>query len=907
MKKLFSGLMLATCVFTASLPVATVHAAEAATVTVDLSENGFIKESTNLVLGTNNDWSGTTEFIIQNHGSTEPSDEFVNFWHTTGVPLANSRQGGGSSMNFDWMSLVGPLEERTPVSSNVSYGTAEWIKCAMEVNPDAAFTPVLNIFETPEQCADLVRYLTLNPEDANAVNPNTGINWAQQRVNDGIKDPVNVIAFELGNELYGYFNQNYGAPEWKTAGLPSWGTIEQRLRGGSSQYSHYRQALINGATEYAEYCKPYIDAVRAVDPDVKLSANANAAAEIDGAHECTHIWNSIVIEALRDYCGGHCNEGCTGNCYNRGINFVTHHDYYWGSTQHSTKIDGTYDRISRYFEDRDIKIMVTEHNILTSYTSSMTSEERTASIKKDTSLERTLAIADFLVSSYNVPEIYSANHHGTFGNAYGNPWAIGRKFTSGQIYQTGEKGKMYSTPVGQVMALVEEAVGGNVMKTEAQRVVASAHLKNDGRLDLILLNRGTKYDSSQSKYVIDHQDITVDIDITGTDAEYRLESVSMIDGEAGSLNDPLTPEGAVVRSTLINGALDYKSFDMSAYSMAVLHLVPNDFEYQQDTVGKIKFRNNGDTLQIWDKFYTETGAKYKSKVGAVLLKNGADPENYSAADVCGYGQSTIENDIAYFNIALPRDFESGVYTVVIGNEDFTHVAEYNTCEIKDITFENSLSQTEFDGKPYNNIENEDYTVEVSAVLNKNVSKDATIGATVVYGDKSEISSYSDENLTRVAFADETSVKDGACNISIDMPRGALSGVYTVILGISSENGSGKLAKSFYFTKPDEDIMLLAPPHTADGKDITLMTDMSQPVYAELKRLDGEGDAKVFVGYYKNGVLVNASVADAVFNENSEAAVMLDGNANSENADCIKLFVWDSGANSPLIRTYSVKQ
>ncbi len=873
----FFAFFLITVMLTVILPPQLSYAAEtAATVSVDLSSAGIVKRSTDLLLGTNDDWSDkASEFILQNGASGEAHESFVKFFGQYGVPLANLRKGGSTSNSYDWMSLVGPIEERvaSPYATNI--GLPEIIKSALKVNPDAAFTAVINLNDKPEKAADLVRYLTLNPEDKNAINPNTGINWAQMRVDDGIENPVNIIAFELGNELYWEYCKETGAHPWK-------GATEANV------------AL--AATLYADVCKPVISAMRGVNRDVKISAISNSGAEIDGAFNAAQWWNQTVIEQLGDYCGGNCGGGCSGSCFGKGINFMSHHDYYFfGSTDAQNSKGGVYNasakdtssRISRYFGGRDIKILVTEQNML--YDTETVTKEMLDSHKY------ALRIADFINSAYNTPEIYSANHHGFMATEFSSYWGIGRKFK--------KDGKIYPTPAGLVLALMNEAVGGNVMKTTVNSngtisdytdaVIASAHLKPDGRLDLVILNRS----ETNAK--------NVSVSLKNSNVGYKLKSVSLLNGASDANNKPGFPESSKITRTLVNATENFAGYTVPAVSMAVLHLVPENFEFSNDTVGEISVKRVGNSLRVTDKLYLQNG-RYGTDATAIVLKSGKSAENYSYEDICGFGQATISHNIAYFEIPLPYDFEVGEHAVIISGEDFSHYTVYSGGKIKDILFENAdESDYVYNETAYKKISNSDYRVDIKPVFNDEMSSDSVMGATVVYGDASQATSYSDKNIYRVAYTAETSAINEA--VSVYMPQSALSGVYTVILGVNSNGEISRKMQSFYFEKPDEEIMLVAPPHTANGEDISLVTDLSQSVYVDLKLLKKDSmDVNVFIGYYKEGKLISASTDTVSLQTGEISQAQLVAGKTEEKPDSAKLFIWKNGSNLPLMRAYAIR-
>jgi alpha-N-arabinofuranosidase len=114
---------------------------------------------------------------------------------------------------------------------------------------------------TEKDAADLVEYLNA---PNNGANPNGGTDWAAVRAADGHGSPYGVLWFE------------YDADAWHGDHAPSAGRpISQRL----------------SPDDYAERYLRYREAMRAVDPQVRLGAAVPAAIE---------TWNRPVLEKIGD-------------------------------------------------------------------------------------------------------------------------------------------------------------------------------------------------------------------------------------------------------------------------------------------------------------------------------------------------------------------------------------------------------------------------------------------------------------------------------------------------------------------------------------------------------------------------------------------------------------------------------
>jgi len=113
-----------------------------------------------------------------------------------GVPLPLNRN---CEENFSWKDALGPLLERksqklTPwdKGSIKGFGVAEWLKSALAIDPHAEFVWALNLGKaSPSDFRDLAEFLTGSPETP----------WGAKRAALGVKAPVKVAIWELGNEL----------------------------------------------------------------------------------------------------------------------------------------------------------------------------------------------------------------------------------------------------------------------------------------------------------------------------------------------------------------------------------------------------------------------------------------------------------------------------------------------------------------------------------------------------------------------------------------------------------------------------------------------------------------------------------------------------------------------------------
>jgi len=189
--------------------------------------------------------------------------------------------GGCTTHNYNWKLTVGPLEDRP----EMLWGLPEFLTWCDAIGS----IPILTVavyWGGPQDGADLVEYLNA-PNDG--ANPNGGTDWAAVRAGDGHPEPYGVTWFEYGNESY------HGEHH------PTEGRAEKRV------YS---------AEKYTGLFVRYQDAMKAVDPTIKLGAVLLRTGE----------WSRGVLKAVgdradyliyHDYLPGF--SGDTGEANYRGI------------------------------------------------------------------------------------------------------------------------------------------------------------------------------------------------------------------------------------------------------------------------------------------------------------------------------------------------------------------------------------------------------------------------------------------------------------------------------------------------------------------------------------------------------------------------------------------------------------
>lgn len=163
---------------------------------------------------------------IWNWRRNEPVQGVVNLAKEAGISILRF-PGGCGSHDYNWKNTVGLKR------NHFLYGMDEFLKTCEKVGAEAIIT--LSYFTGNEHDdADLVEYLN-SPN--NGSNPNGGIDWAKKRAYNGHPSPYKINYFEIGNEIY--HGNHRGIKEV----LPE---------------------------EYARRYLKYYDAMKAVDPSIKI-------------------------------------------------------------------------------------------------------------------------------------------------------------------------------------------------------------------------------------------------------------------------------------------------------------------------------------------------------------------------------------------------------------------------------------------------------------------------------------------------------------------------------------------------------------------------------------------------------------------------------------------------------------
>lgn len=257
------------------------------------------------LLGVALEWGTSNTGFMKDSNSTEFSSQYLEAAEQI-KSIYSTRTAGASLNNFAWKTSIGPMAKRKVPGSAwyyptpVNYGPTEWVKQFQMINPDCEFIVGLNIAgDTPKNLADYAEFF-LGDETTE---------YGALRASYGIKEPVKVGAFELGNELDYMFAEN---PE-----------------------------------DYGKKALPVILAIRERFPEAKFIMCGKTYPLEQGVKDMTwRNWTIKNMEILGEY-----------------VDYISFHSYYDGQTVAWTELylDQIQEDIKSVIgEDRKIKFAFTE-------------------------------------------------------------------------------------------------------------------------------------------------------------------------------------------------------------------------------------------------------------------------------------------------------------------------------------------------------------------------------------------------------------------------------------------------------------------------------------------------------------------------------------------------------------------
>lgn len=331
-----------------------VNAEEINTVQVTVNEGKIVKHTSDVMYGINYEWGGDIPAAKVVGDNVEIDETYIEAFDGV-MPMA--RAAGMSANRLYWKGAIGKYSERTLQKfwyfdpRKQVWGPVEWFKANTSINPDTQFTFAINLYDTQENIADFVEFVSGD----GTVNYNGGINWAKKRIELGLEKPINILAYELGNEI--------------DAGSEGAWNIER----------------------YLDACRRTIATIRSVDPDAKICVMRKTTWTGEWA-----AWHRTLLAELGDE-----------------IDFIAMHQYYYSDNVCVFSVGEIIknDILNITGEDR-IKILVTEQ------ASKSTSDKwGTAEYRRPHTMDGVLSTAEWYVRAASMPYIYGAAYHCCFDSA----------------------------------------------------------------------------------------------------------------------------------------------------------------------------------------------------------------------------------------------------------------------------------------------------------------------------------------------------------------------------------------------------------------------------------------------------------------------------------------------------------
>ena len=823
-----------------------------------VNESSIIKPSSKNLLGINDAWK-TSMMYFGNYTDTEISDKYKNCVFSNAIPINQMRMAGADAHEFNWKDSLGPVEKR---ANGNNLGLVEWIKANKTLNPNVSLTFTLNIVEDSiDDHCDLVRFLTLLPTDNNAVD-NKGFNWAQYRVDLGIKDPVKITTFELGNEVYGHYVQGCGDKQICTD-----------------------ENVLAGVNEYVEDCKKIITAMKTVNPEISFAASDFSYGSATSGN--AHTWNSVLVSELSPY-----------------IDYVVHHEYFYNYNFYwfTQQLEG---RLFRYLNEIDESIRPKVY--LSEYGYWLTGRG-TSALYEGTSLFGTLTDAKFLNIVMNMPYITMANIHTTYeaistANYWFSGWDLFRIYQDGTMYATGptEMLKIFDYVIGNGSSnenIVSISLNGNPHvvnvyqyydheNTSVDLLTVSAHTTSEGGLNLLFVNCAENISQNVNFH---------------SNKKYRLAETAVLTAENMTANNiEGSPDAMYMKKFFYDNKDEFTSCHIPAKCIYAVKLIPleEDITVKQDNIKILNsFNIQNGTVCVHEKFGVQCALYENSDPAKVYTASIIIPNSgYDVDDVIDspldntdkilyFKNTEIKRNTAYFDITLPESLLSGLYKVIV----YFDAKNYYTTDI--LFYPENEDPNE--SLKINVIENafECYTINVSISYDDAVNDAGMIFITV----------YNTNTFEIVSFG---YIHYGTKNYSFTLPRDTIDGKYK----ISANFKGNTIATSLFNFDKGETVSLVSTPSNSQSDPVTFDNiDKTDTITVKLK--NNSETSKSFrillSAYNRYSSLIGIYVSDEYSIDSSETNDYTIPAVSAENADHITVMVWDSKSATPFMNVYRIK-
>ncbi|WP_252736689.1 MULTISPECIES: hypothetical protein [unclassified Psychrosphaera] len=243
-KKFISVAILATILPTLSM------ANDKVIVDVDLSK--VIGSQNPLYYGGNNIYPKGGQGLLTAQGEYDP----IEMEAIEKLGIQSYRFPGGSEANlYKWKRAIGPLKDRIDnVSGNNrgsrtnEFGSDEFGRMLEKTPFKHGVIMVAWGYETPQDAADWVEYMNAEV----GANPNGGKDWAAERAKNGHPKPYGIKYWEIGNEVYGNWELNWGSYPYELDAKRGAANVQKDTASGTNGMLPFGDAkrYIYGGTKY---------------------------------------------------------------------------------------------------------------------------------------------------------------------------------------------------------------------------------------------------------------------------------------------------------------------------------------------------------------------------------------------------------------------------------------------------------------------------------------------------------------------------------------------------------------------------------------------------------------------------------------------------------------------------------
>lgn len=594
------------------------------------------------MFGVSSDWV-KARFVDTFYGENNPEmketkDTINKFFAQDGFKLPLFRIGGGSANNYLWK------EDLTPgYVKEKDLGITELFNGVMSVDPDAKFSVTLNLeTDTRENQLDLIRYLTLMPDDEHAIGSD-GTNWAQERVDRGYKDPFPVQHVVLGNEL-----------DWLG------GITNESGKGWSTE-------------KYITECKAFIPRIREINPDLPIGIFTKTAT--NGFADRGESWNKEVIPALGplvDY-------------------IVVHLYYHLRDAAYYEQVGADYDVIKKYmtaeYGNSHLKIYMEEHGMYADWGD----PEKYPAIM---SFQGMLSTAMFYCRRLRDPMFEAATFHGFAGEQPKDD----ETFTlCSELLQAYISVPYMLTGAGEIVKFFYENAGSRAVQSELTSTESGYFRDSLNRLCSNKLyaqqkaqkDRATLYPSLNALVTTSEngglniimanleKDVThKDIPITFDKGPYRLKEKTVITADSYEANiTAATPDAVKFETTVYSGSEVFNKYTINPLEIVLLKLEPIGIEKTalsvdvKNTVLK-KYRPTVDSAlrTVYAECTLSDAVADDKELDVVVLDTNMMPDEAEYGTNRIYsGKITAKEAKNGIYVKMPDTADKGSYTLVVGD------------------------------------------------------------------------------------------------------------------------------------------------------------------------------------------------------------------------------------------------